>query len=67
MAKINVKLLGTSGTLEVEASSVNEIKTALGLEGNFTASFNGESIGNDDSISDDGIVTLAKAVKGGKK
>ena len=49
----------------IEANTVSDAFTALGLSGNYTASINGDSASMSDTLSDYSFVTFAQAVKGG--
>lgn len=65
MAKIYYKIQGGSGApIAAEASTVGELKRKLGYE-KYSAAINGEAASDGDSLSEDNMVTLAPAVKGG--
>jgi sulfur carrier protein ThiS len=49
----------------VQASTVQGVKEALGLTGNYTAAINGDTANPTDTVSDEDYVTFATAVKGG--
>lgn len=49
----------------LEVTSLDEIKSQLNLEGNFSMVVNGDAVSADYSIKDYDHVSLAKAVKGG--
>ena len=50
---------------EVQATTVIEAQKALGLEGNYTATIDGEPASDDSPLNDNDIVIFTKAVKGG--
>ncbi len=50
----------------MEADSVQEAKELLNLDGNYTASVDGEPANLGDQLDDDQCVTFSPAVKGGR-
>lgn len=49
----------------VTADTVEEVKSALGLEGNYTAMVNGENADLESELVDEDFVSFSPAVKGG--
>jgi hypothetical protein len=49
----------------IDADTVADVKEALGLSGNFTATVDGETASEDTLLSDNQYVCFAQAVKGG--
>ncbi len=65
MAKnITAQVLGGSPKV-IEAATVKEAFEALGLNGNYTATINGDAAEMDEELSDYSFVSFAQAVKGG--
>lgn len=65
MAKVAAKVTG--GRLnEYEADTVFDLKSEMGLDGNFTVLINGEPAEMSDDLEDHDFVTFTKSVKGGK-
>lgn len=66
MAKnVTVQLLGGKANVVSNVDTVKEAIEAAGLEGNFTATINGEQASMGDDLKDFQYVNLAAAVKGG--
>lgn len=64
MASVAVKVLGRDRQF-ANANTVRELKQAVNVNDNFTASVNGSPVENDYELEDDVFVTLAPPVKGG--
>lgn len=64
MAKVQVQVTGGS-IVSKEASTVGDIKKIMGAE-KYTATVNGEPVGDDHELSDYEFVALAPSVKGAK-
>jgi hypothetical protein len=50
---------------EHDVDTVGELKSAMGLEGNYSAQVNGEPADLDDEIGEHDYVTFTQSVKGG--
>jgi len=62
----NVTGMVTGGQPKIlAANSVAEVKAELGLDGNYSATINGEPASLSDSLSDYDFVSFAESVKGG--
>lgn len=66
MAKnITAQVLGGSPKV-IEAETVQDAFNALGLNGNYTATINGDAAEMSDGLDDYSFVSFAQAVKGGR-
>ncbi len=64
MAKVAVSVPGREQSF-ADATTVADLKAALGLNANFTASVNGSPVEDGFRLSDNQFVVLAAPVKGG--
>ena len=59
------QVLGGQPKAGIEADTVQDVYDALGLDGNFTATINGEPADMDDELDEYSFVSFSAAVKGG--
>jgi len=64
MSQIYACILGGSPR-PLQASTVGEARSQLGVPGDYTATLNGETANDRDSIPANGFVSFSQAVKGG--
>jgi hypothetical protein len=64
MAKVSAKVLGGE-IQEIEATTVGEAKTQMGLEGNYSATVNGAAATDSTPLSDFQMINFSESVKGG--
>lgn len=64
MANVAVKVLG-QGRQFAEANTVGELKRAVNVNSNFTASVAGSPVEDDYELEEDDFVALAPPIKGG--
>ena len=68
MAKtITAQAIGGEQKTNLEADTVADLKEQLGLNGNYTATVNGQPADEDQELVDFNHVTFAPSVKGGAK
>lgn len=66
MAKnVTAQVLGSQAKVLDHASSIADAKSQLGLDGNYTATVNGEPADMEDELEDYSFVSFTKSVKGG--
>lgn len=64
MATVAAKVVG--GKLkEFDVDSVSELKSEMGLTGNYSAQINGEPADDEDDLNDHDFVTFTQSVKAG--
>lgn len=66
MGKVAAKVVGGSLS-EYDVETIGDLKDAMDLEGNFTATVNGNPVDGDDApLRDHDFVTFTQSVKGGR-
>lgn len=65
MAKVTAQVVGGQAQTFEGIDTVEQAKAKLGLDGNYSATVNGEPADMDEDLPDFAFVTFAKSVKGG--
>lgn len=64
--KVTAQVIGGQPKTLDQCDTVQDALSSLGLEGNFTATVNGDPADLEDSLDDFSFVAFSAAVKGGK-
>lgn len=62
---VTAQALGSQAKVLSNVSTVADVKAQLGLDGNYTATVNGEPADMEDELDDYSFVSFTKSVKGG--